>query len=139
MDRIGPRRTLLRLLGLWVVVFAVIPAIAYLDLPRGLFWGVAPLAGFALGGGWAADRPLMLRLAPPRHLGQFYGLYAMSGRFAALLGPLAWAAIVDWLGWGRPAAVVSLLGMVLLAVVVLRPLDDTPRAWPSDDLVPAAA
>jgi len=64
----------------------------------------------------------MLRLSPPQLLGQFYGLYAMVGRFAAITGPLLWALIVDWLGWGRPAAVLSLLGMVAVGYLVLRPV-----------------
>lgn len=124
VDRIGPKRTLDRLLGLWVVVFVASAAIPVLELPRGLFWLVAPLAGFSLGGAWAADRPLMLRLSPPDHLGQFYGLYAMVGRFSAIVGPLLWTAIVDWLGWGRPAAVLSLALMTAIGFLILRPVRD---------------
>ena len=44
----------------------------------------------------------MLQLSPPRYLGQFYGLYAMVGRFAAIIGPLLWSVVVDGLGLGRP-------------------------------------
>ena len=136
VDRVGPKRTLFRVLGLWIGTLALTSAIAFLDLPRGLFWLVAALAGIALGGTWAADRPLMLRLSPPRYLGQFYGLYAMAGRFAAILGPLLWATIVDWLRWGRPTAVASLIVMVAVAAVVLRPLDDAPRSWSAAEQVP---
>jgi UMF1 family MFS transporter len=138
VDRIGPKRTLDGVLGLWAVVFSLAAAIAYLHLPNTLFWLVAPLAGIALGGTWAADRPFMLRLTPPRRLGQFYGLYAMVGRFAAILGPLLWTAIVDWLGWGRPVAVISLLVMVAIAFVVLRPVSDARRAWSADERLPNA-
>jgi UMF1 family MFS transporter len=113
---------------------AATAAIAYLDLGRGFFWAVAPVAGVALGGTWAADRPLMLRLSPPRYLGQFYGLYAMVGRFAAILGPLLWTVIVDGFGWGRPAAVLSLLVMVVISAVILVPVDDAPRQWQAGNL-----
>ena len=133
VDRIGPKRTLSYVLGLWVVVMGATAAIAYLDLPKGAFWPVAPLAGIALGGTWAADRPFMLRLSPPRYLGQFYGLYAMVGRFAAILGPLLWTLIVDALGWGRPAAVVSLLVLIVIAWIVIRPVDDGRRDWGPED------
>lgn len=129
VDRIAPKRTLMLVLSLWGVVMAATAAIAYFDLGRGYFWAVAPVAGVALGGTWAADRPLMLRLSPPRYLGQFYGIYAMVGRFAAILGPLLWTLIVDGLGWGRPAAVLSLLAMVILSGIILHPLDDSPRSW----------
>ena len=133
VDHIGPKRTLSYVLGLWVIVMGATAAIAYLDLPKSSFWMVAPLAGIALGGTWAADRPFMLRLSPPRYLGQFYGLYAMVGRFAAIIGPLLWTLIVDGIGWGRPAAVLSLMVLVVVAWLVIRPVDDGPRDWGPED------
>ena len=135
VDRIAPKRTLMFVLALWALVMAATAAIAYLDLGQALFWAVAPVAGLALGGTWAADRPFMLRLSPPRYLGQFYGLYAMVGRFAAILGPLLWTVIVDGFGWGRPAAVLSLLLMVIVSGFILAPVDDAPRSWQPGDLV----
>lgn len=128
VDRIGPKRTLDRMLALWLVVFAASAAIPLADAPSWTFWGVAPLAGFALGGAWAADRPLLLRLAPPDRVGRFFGLYALVGRFAAVVGPLLWAAVVDGLGWGRPVAVLTLGLMTLIALALLRPIDDSPVA-----------
>lgn len=122
VDRIGPRNSLLRVLVIWAVALALIAATGFGWLSNDWLWGAAPLAGFALGGTWASDRPLMIELAPPQYLGQFYGLYALAGRFAALVGPLLWAIIVDGLGWGRPVALVVLLGFVLIAIVILRPL-----------------
>lgn len=136
VDKIGPKATLNRVLALWAIVMALAAAIAYLDLPSLLFWFVAPLAGVALGGTGTSDRPLMIRLSPPRYLGQFYGLYGMAGRFAAIVGPLLWALIVDVFGLGRPAAVLSLLGMIAIGYLVLRPVDDTRRTWSADETVP---
>ena len=120
----------------WAAVLILTSGIAFLDLPQALFWLVAPLAGIALGGTWAADRPFMLRLSPPRHLGQFYGLYAMAGRFAAIIGPLLWALIVNGLDLGRPTAVLSLLVMVALAALILRPVADARRTWTAEEMVP---
>ncbi len=127
VDRIGPKRTLNGVLVLWLGLLVLVAAIGFLKLDSALVWVVAPLAGIALGGTWAADRPLMLSLAPPQHLGQFYGLYAMVGRFSAVLGPLLWALVVDGLGLGRPAAVASLCLMVVVALALLRGVRDRPR------------
>jgi UMF1 family MFS transporter len=138
VDRLGPKRTLDAILGLWAVLLGLTAAIAFLRLPGETFFLVGALAGIALGGTWAADRPFMLRLTPPRRLGQFYGLYAMVGRFAAIMGPLLWTAIVDGLGWSRPVAVLSLLLMVVIAFVVLRPVGDEQRAWTEDERVAAS-
>jgi UMF1 family MFS transporter len=122
VDRIGPRDSLMRVLAIWSVALALVAGTGFGLLPNDALWLIAPLAGFALGGIWASDRPLMIGLAPPQYLGQFYGLYALAGRFAALAGPLLWALIVDVLGWGRPVALVVLLGLVLVAMWILRPL-----------------
>ena len=125
VDRIGPRDSLMRVLTVWSVALALIAATGFLLLPHEALWLIAPLAGFALGGIWASDRPLMVGLAPPQYLGQFYGLYALAGRFAALVGPLIWALIVDVLGLGRPVALLVLLALVLVAMVILRPLSSS--------------
>jgi UMF1 family MFS transporter len=132
VDRIGPKRTLNIVLLIWVFALSAILAIAVFDLSRWLFWAVATLAGVALGGVWAADRPYMLRLAPPRFVGEFYGLYAMVGRFASIIGPFTWGYIADTLGLGRPAAVASLLVFIVLAFIVLQDVDDRPRTWPAE-------
>lgn len=123
VDRIGPKRTLDRVLILWSGVFVWTAAVGILDLPGVLFWPAACLAGVALGGTWAADRPLMLQLTPPERVGEFYGLYGMIGRFAAITGPLIWALVVDVLDLGRPAAVLTLLAGIVIAFLILRPLD----------------
>lgn len=138
VDRAGPRRTLLAVLALWSVVLAAAVAIAVLALPAALFWGVAVLAGCALAGLWAADRPFMLRLAPPDRLGAYYGLYSMVGRFAAVFGPLLWGVVVNTLDWGRPAAVAVMLGFIVAAFVVIHGVDDrrTPAAHVSERLAP---
>jgi UMF1 family MFS transporter len=122
VDRIGARDSLMRVLAVWSLTLVAIAATGFLILPQDALWFIAPLAGFSLGGIWASDRPLMVGLAPPQYLGQFYGLYALAGRFAALAGPLIWALIVDVFGWGRPVALLALLGLVLVAMWILRPL-----------------
>jgi UMF1 family MFS transporter len=139
VDRLGPKRTLDVILGIWLVVFAMIAGIGALNLPGWLFWIAGPLAGMALGGTWTADRPLMLQLAPPRYLGQFYGLYAMVGRFAAITGPLLWSLVVDGLGLGRPAAVMTLAIWIVVAAVILRGVPNAPRAWGPEDRLPEEA
>jgi UMF1 family MFS transporter len=119
VDRIGPKRTLMGVLGLWVVGLAAAIAVSVLDLPTGVFWGIAPLLGVALGGTWTADRPWMLNLSPPDRVGEFYGLYGLVGRFAAVVGPALWALISDTLGLGRPMALASLIVMIAIAVWIL--------------------
>jgi UMF1 family MFS transporter len=126
VDAVGPSRTLNLVLGMWALALLGAVLIPVFSLPPAWFWPVACLAGVALGGTWTADRPFMLSLAPADRLGEFYGLYSMVGRFAAIVGPLMWALVVDGLGWGRPAAMATLLGWILVAFLILRPLRDVP-------------
>lgn len=139
VDRLGPKRTLDVVLLLWLVVFGLVSAIGALDLPGGLFWIAGPLAGIALGGTWTADRPLMLQLSPPRYLGQFYGLYAMVGRFAAIVGPVLWSLVVDGLGLGRPTAVLTLAIWIVISMAILRGVPNQPREWNREDQMPTTS
>jgi UMF1 family MFS transporter len=143
VDRIGPKRTLNIVLGLWLVTLSLSSAMGLFSLPIAVLWVVAALAGVALGGVWSADRPLMLRLTPPDRIGEFYGLYGMVGRFSAITGPLIWAAVtaftVGRLGMpvhvGQGYGVLALLGMILLSAWILRGVDDTPRDWQALNLL----
>jgi MFS-type transporter involved in bile tolerance (Atg22 family) len=50
--------------------------------------------GIFLGSTWTASRPLLTSLAPKEVLGQFFGLYSLSGKTAAILGPIIWGIVV---------------------------------------------
>lgn len=107
-DAIGSKRTaqiaiggvILATIGIVGVtgdsVFYVVPT-EPLDPARGLFgslqekvfMGCALLLGFCMGPMQAASRTLIGRLAPPGMTGEFYGLFAFSGRATAWMAPLA--------------------------------------------------
>jgi UMF1 family MFS transporter len=140
VDRVGPKRTLNYVLYLWVGVFTLAAAVGILGLPLVTLYVVACSAGVALGGIWAADRPYMLRLTPPWRIGEFYGLYGMVGRFSAITGPLIWAIVTRFtirvLGLepnvGQGIGVLVLLVLIVVSYVILQPVTDTPRNWPSE-------
>ncbi|MEE9473641.1 MAG: MFS transporter, partial [Acidimicrobiia bacterium] len=134
VDRLGPKRTLNLVLLTWIATLVSAAVIPLLHLPRVLFWGVASATGIALSGTWASDRPLMLVLSPPARVGEFYGLYSMIGRFSAVVGPVLWALVAEDLGLGRPASVLVLAVMVVVAFAVLRRVDDEPRDWTPEEM-----
>jgi UMF1 family MFS transporter len=129
VDRDGPKRTLNVMLLVWAVALFATAMIPLLDLPSALFWIVAPLIGIGLGGTSTTERAYLLRLVPPHQVGRFLGLYAMVGRFAAIVSPLIWILVADWLGLGRPGAVLTLLGMLVVSRRILSRVDDSRRIW----------
>ena len=124
-DRIGPRATINRVLWLWVGVLLLCAAIPALNLPSNLFWIVAPLGGVAFGGTGTSDRALLLAITPPEHSGRFFGVFAMVGRFSAIMGPIIWALTVNAFHLGRPVAVATLAVMVVLARYIFRAVPDS--------------
>jgi UMF1 family MFS transporter len=120
IDRFGAKRALYAALGLWVVGLAL----AFGAPGKSALWLVGPVTGTALGALWAADRVLMLRLSPPASLGEFYGVYGMVGRFAAITGPLVWGTVVYALegtgAFAYRAAIAALRVMLLAGAWVLR-------------------
>jgi UMF1 family MFS transporter len=137
VDRLGPKRTLDIVLRLWVATFLLAAAVGLFRMPPVFLYLVAAMAGVALGGIWSADRPYMLRLAPPDRIGEFYGLYGMVGRFSAVSGPILWGVVMyvslRWVGLpvltGQAFAILTLLLMILASMVILRKVTDEHRDW----------
>jgi UMF1 family MFS transporter len=137
VERIGPKRTLMIVLGTWCVGLVIGGAV--LSLPTFLLAGV--LLGAGLGGVWTSDRVFMLRLSPPDRVGEFFGLYGLAGKFSAVTGPVLYGVVVSTLldaGWGKTAyqaGIFSFLILMFVGVWVLRTVPD-PGAEPSDVIAP---
>jgi UMF1 family MFS transporter len=134
IERHGPLKVLRVVLILWMVAMAA-GIVASVTGITGIAWLIGPLGGIALGATWASDRVVMIRVSPPRHLGEFYGLYATVGRFATILGPLVWALIVDAAGLGRNFALGALIVFIAVGWLILRRVDDSNREWLPTDLL----
>ena len=78
----------------------------------------ALLLGFCMGPMQAASRTLIGRLVPPNMSGEFYGLFALSGRATAWMAPLAIDVVTTTTRsnrWGIACVLVFLaLGFALL-------------------------
>jgi UMF1 family MFS transporter len=136
IERHGPLRVLRFVLVLWMAAMMTGVTAAITGLTD-VAWVIGPLGGIALGATWSADRVVMVRVSPPRHLGEFYGLYATVGRFATIAGPLVWALVVDVADLGRSFALGTLAVFVAVGWLLLGGVDDRVRSWPVEDrLVP---
>ena len=135
IEKAGPLKVLRMVLVVWVLAIAAGVAAAITGLTE-IAWLIGPLGGIALGATWASDRVVMVRISPPSHLGEFYGLYATVGRFATIVGPLVWAVIVDVAGLSRSVAMGALGVFIVIGWVIVGRVDDRKREWAvSDQLV----
>jgi UMF1 family MFS transporter len=128
VERIGPKRTLLIVLGSWIVGLIIVGSV--LSVPTLLVGGA--LLGAGLGGVWTSDRVFMLRLSPPEQVGEFFGLYGIAGKFSAVTGPLLYNGILAVLlnaGWGPGAyqvAIFSFLILIAIGIWLLRGVPEPP-------------
>jgi UMF1 family MFS transporter len=63
--------------------------------PEKMFLGLGLLIGAVAGPLQSASRSLMARLSPPDRVGQFFGLFALSGKATSFLGPVMVALATD--------------------------------------------
>lgn len=114
-DRIGAVPTLLIVLAVWGVGLAFVAG--FLAPAPFLLAGV--LLGAGVGGMQVVERVVLTHLAPSDRLAEMFGVYGLAGRASAVVGPVAYgaivAALVEPLGRGAyQVAIVSL--MVPLAI-----------------------
>ncbi len=138
-DRVGPKRTLVVVLILWVVSILV----AALAVAPWMLLVAGPLVGIALGATWTVSRVMLVALSPPDKLGEFFGLYTISQKLSAVLGPVVIAVLLGLFeGFGIGISyrisigsliVITLLGLFfLLRVPDVRP-DSTVEEFASED------
>ncbi len=90
VDRIGAKRTISITLLIWIAV--VVWAFFCNNVTQ--FYGVGLLAGIAIGSCQSASRSLFSLLTPEDKHAEFFGFYAVSGKAAAIIGPLLYGLLV---------------------------------------------
>jgi UMF1 family MFS transporter len=113
-DTKGPKFVVAGSLVLWCVVVSA----AYFVQSKGQFWTVAVIAGLGLGSVQAASRALYARFIPAGEENRYFGLYALVGKSAAILGPVMFGEVSHRFGSQRPAILsVSVLFVTGLALL----------------------
>jgi UMF1 family MFS transporter len=105
--------SLKRLLNLVVIGWVAVLVLFVFAESMAVIWVLGSLAGVLLGGLWTTTRPLLAELVPRDELGRFFGLFSLSGKAAAMIGPLVWTTVVYLFNPARPIgqATVELLGI----------------------------
>jgi len=121
VDRIGPKRTLLIVLGSWVVGLLILGLV----LARIPFLIAGAILGSGLGGVAVTDRIYLLRLSRAEETGEMFGLYGLAGKLSAVIGPLLFGGIILILNpersgpWAYQVAILSLLVLMVIGFAIM--------------------
>lgn len=115
-DKIGARRAILA--GL--VVYLGISVLGYYMKTAAHFYLLAGLVGLVQGGTQALSRSLFAALIPSHKSGELFGFYSVFGKFAGVIGPFFFAALLGATGSSRGAILsVSIFFLVGGAILML--------------------
>ena len=146
-DRLGSKRTVqLAIVGVIVATIGIVgmsadrvlffvPAGELLptrglfgSLQEKVFMGFALLLGFCMGPMQAASRTLIGRLAPEGMTGEFFGLFALSGRATAWMAPLAIGIVTETTHSNRLGVACVLFFLVLGFALLWRVREERAQA-----------
>ena len=114
VSRFGPKPVLLVALIGW----SLLAAAAVIADTKWAFWAIAIVMGLFWAAPQISDRVLLTYLSPNGQIGEFFGLFQMSGRLSAVIGPALWGLTIWALSeTGELAYRIALatLGIFLLA------------------------
>ncbi len=125
-DWLGAKRTILiGLVGLLACGTAAVVATSPLA-----FWIAGGLLGIFVGPTQAASRSLMARLAPAEVRTEMFGLYALTGKITAYIGPFLLGTVTFWTGSQR-LGIATILGFFVIGGLLLWPLQEPEAGAPA--------
>ncbi|MCA2999262.1 MAG: MFS transporter [Rhodocyclaceae bacterium] len=112
-DAIGKKRALMVTLLIWIVMVLF----AWFATTPTLFWVAANLAGVAMGSSQSAGRAMVAFFSPIDRAAEFFGLWGVATRLAAIAGPLTYGA-VSWASGGNHRLAMLITGVFFIAAIV---------------------
>jgi UMF1 family MFS transporter len=119
-DRIGKDAALRVTIVGWIVMTVV----AYFSQTAGSFWVAANLAGLCMGSSQSAGRALVAYLSPAQRSAEFFGLWGVAIRLAAVPGPLTYGAVTWATGGNHRLAILLTACFFVAALVILASVDE---------------
>lgn len=120
-NRFSTRLLILAGIGCYGLITILAFSLPFFTSPNGkqaVFWLIAILVASAMGGIQALSRSYFGQMVPPARSAEYFGVFNMVGKFAAIGGPLLMAAVTQSTGdsrWG----VLSLLVLFGLGAIFL--------------------
>ena len=118
-DRMGAKKTISWTLVLWIIVVIA----AYFVQTKLQFLTIAMIAGLVLGSTQSATRSVVGLFSPRHHNAEFFGFYAVSGKFSAIIGPLVFG-MVSSVTQNQRLAVLSIGAFFMTGLILLQWVDE---------------
>jgi MFS transporter, UMF1 family len=118
-DRVGHKLALSITLVGWMATCII----AAITTTKGGFWYAAAIAGACMGSSQSAGRAMAGMFAPPKQLGEFFGLWTFATRLASIVGPLTYGAITWATGGNQRIAIASTTVLFVVGLVILLRVD----------------
>lgn len=83
-----------------------------------MFWIAGSMFGISLGSMWVTSRTLIIELTPEEKRGQFFGLFAFSGKVSSIIGPGLYGTVTLVLkDYGTLASRIALGSLIILTII----------------------
>lgn len=132
--RIGTKQAIFMGLGVYVVV----TVFGYYMETAWQFWVLALMVGTVQGGTQALSRSLFASMIPAHKSGELFGLYGVMDRFAGMLGPALFAAVIAVTGAARDGILSVIVFFVVGAGLLLLVDERAGRATAREEEAAAA-
>jgi len=119
-DRLGAKRTLELTLFIWILAIAI----AWQGETKVQFWVAANLIGLAMGSSQSAGRALVALFTPAGRSAEFFGLWGLSIKLAAIIGPMSYGLIAWYSNGDHRQAIFSTLMFFVVGLIVLFTVDE---------------
>ena len=117
-ERAGAKRAILLSLAL----FTAVTVYAYFLQAEWEFWLLAFVVALVLGGSQSISRSLYGALVPPGKNARYFGFYAVSSKFASILGPFVFGLLTDFTRSAR-LSILAITGFFIVGMALLAAVD----------------
>jgi UMF1 family MFS transporter len=122
-DAIGNKKTVMISLGIWSLIVIWAFRLGILWDPKTEYWILGALAGIVMGGSQAASRSLQGIFTPDSNSAEFFGFFAVSGKFASVFGPLIYGILIAITG-NVQSGILSVLIFFIVGMAILSTVDE---------------
>jgi len=119
-DKFGAKKTIMLTLILWISVAIG----AYFAAGKVSFYIVGLIAGIAMGSSQSASRAMLGNLIPEGMEAEFFGFYALTGKFSSILGPIIFG-LTSTLAGNQRVAILSILFFFVAGLFLINRINES--------------